>query len=277
MPKNTSPSFLTASFRIFDLSLGQMLWSRRTIFMALVVGGPILLSIGVRLAEAFGGAMQVNGRAVVGSAVFGTVIWAFFVRFTVPVLAVFYGTALIADEVEDKTITYLFTRPIPRGAVLFGKYLAYLVCTTLVVLPSVMIVYFLLVPGRGGSIAESFPQLLSDLVILFVVLAVYGALFSFVGAFFKRPVLLGLAYLFGWEPWVQIVPGYVKKFTVAYYLQALVPHTMPSDGGTASLLASFFNDAPTLPVSITMLAIICGGFLYLATRIVERREYVLEQ
>ena len=41
---------------------------------------------------------------------------AFYLRFSIPVLGVFYGTALIADEVEDKTITYLFTRPIPRGA-----------------------------------------------------------------------------------------------------------------------------------------------------------------
>ena len=53
-------------------------------------------------------------------------IWVFYLRFTVPVLGVFYGTSLMADEVEDKTITYLFTRPIRRGAVLFGKYLAYL-------------------------------------------------------------------------------------------------------------------------------------------------------
>ena len=43
-------------------------------------------------------------------------IWLLFVRFIVPVLGVFYGTALIADEVEDKTITYLFTRPIPAAA-----------------------------------------------------------------------------------------------------------------------------------------------------------------
>ena len=65
-----------------------------------------------------------------------------------PVLGVFYGTSLIADEVEDKTITYLFTRPIPRGAVLLGKYLAYLACTVLVVLPSVVLVYLLIVPMR---------------------------------------------------------------------------------------------------------------------------------
>ena len=67
-------------------------------------------------------------------------IWVFYLRFTVPVLGVFYGTSLIADEVEDKTITYLFTRPIPRGAVLVGKYLAYLACTVFVVLPSVVLV-----------------------------------------------------------------------------------------------------------------------------------------
>ena len=61
-----------------------------------------------------------------GPAIFGLMIWVFYLRFIVPVLGVFYGTSLMADEVEDKTITYLFTRPIPRGAVLVGKYLAYL-------------------------------------------------------------------------------------------------------------------------------------------------------
>ena len=90
--------------------------------------------------------LRVNGAAVDGGSIFGMMIWVFFLRFIVPVLGVFYGTSLMADEVEDRTITYLFTRPIRRGAVLVGKYLAYLVCTTLVVLPSVVLVYFLLVP-----------------------------------------------------------------------------------------------------------------------------------
>ena len=136
-----------ASRRVFDLSLGEMLWSRRTIFMALVVGGPVLLAVIVKGVEMFGmSALRVNGQRVAGFGIFGVMIWMLFLRFIVPVLGVFYGTALMADEVEDKTITYLFTRPIPRGAVLVGKYLAYLACTLLVVLPSVMIVYFLLVP-----------------------------------------------------------------------------------------------------------------------------------
>src|SRR6266550_3563046 len=91
-----TPSFGRSTMRIFDLSLGEMLWARRTLFMA--------------------------------------------------ALGVFYGTSLIADEVEDKTITYLFTRPIPRRSIVMGKYLAYVVCTTSVVLPSVMIAFLLMVP-----------------------------------------------------------------------------------------------------------------------------------
>ena len=34
-PSSAAPGFLTAALRVFDLSLGEMLWSRRTIFMAL--------------------------------------------------------------------------------------------------------------------------------------------------------------------------------------------------------------------------------------------------
>src|SRR5687767_14285138 len=153
--------------RVFNLSLGEMLWSRRTIFMALVVGAPVILALVLRIVESMGVApLRINSVRVDGAGIFGMMIWILYLRFIVPVLGVFYGTSLIADEVEDKTITYLFTRPVRRGAVLVGKYLAYLVCTTLVVLPSVMIVYFLLVPL--SEIGATFTQLVADLGILAV-------------------------------------------------------------------------------------------------------------
>jgi ABC-type transport system involved in multi-copper enzyme maturation permease subunit len=275
--RRTPPSFVTSAIRIFDLSLGLMLWSRRTIFMALVVAGPVLLAVLVRVMDALvGSSVWARGSPLSGPAAFGLMIWLFYMRFTVPVLAVFYGTALVADEVEDKTITYLFTRPIPRGAVLVGKYLAYLACTTLVVLPSVMIVYFLIVPRAGGTLAGSFLDLLEDLAILAVALAVYGALFAFVGAWFKRPLVIGLVFLFGWEQAVLVFPGYLKKLTVVHYLQALIPHAMPADN-TIGFLQTVFRDVPSLPVCATALATMLVGFLALAAWIVERKEYVLEQ
>jgi len=268
-------TYFGASKRVFDLSLGEMLWSRRTIFMGLVVAGPVLLALIVKGVELFGmSALRVNGQRVAGFGIFGVMIWMLFLRFIVPVLGVFYGTALMADEVEDKTITYLFTRPIPRGAVLVGKYLAYLACTLLVVLPSVMIVYFLLVPF--SQVPTTFDSLVIDLAMLALGLAVYGGVFAFVGAFFKRPLVIGLVFAFGWEQVVLALPGYLKQFTIAYYLQALVPHAMPTDG-VGSLLQGMFRETPPLAVCLAWLFTYLAVFLYLATRVVERKEYVLEQ
>src|SRR5262249_20594861 len=131
-------SFQDASLRIFGVSLGEMLWSRRTMYLVIVVGAPIVLAIVGRLLAAEGmAAMRVNGARVGGVSIFSTMIWVLFVRFTVPVLGAFYGTGIVADEVDDRTITYLFVRPIPRSAVVAGKYLAYLACTGLIVLPTV--------------------------------------------------------------------------------------------------------------------------------------------
>jgi len=275
MSERKAPSFITASTRVFELSLGEMLWSKRTIFMALVVGGPVILAIVVRLLQASGiPALRVNGARVGGSAMFGMMIWVLFVRFIIPVLGVFYGTALVADEVEDKTITYLFTRPIQRGAVLMGKYLAYLVCTALVVLPSVMIVYFMIVPF--SEVPSSFGLLVKDLGILAVGLAVYGALFALIGAVLKRPLVIGLIFAFGWEQMALLMPGYLKRFTLAHYVQALVPHAMPAEG-PASLLQAVFRDVPSAWTALFWLFFALVASLFLATRAIERREYVLEQ
>jgi ABC-2 type transport system permease protein len=271
----TLPSLFGAARRVFELSFGEMLWSRRTIFMALVVGGPVLLAVIFRAVESFGmPAMRVNGAPVAGASIFGVMIWMLYLRFIVPVLGVFYGTALMADEVEDKTLTYLFTRPIPRGAVLLGKYLAYLACTSLVVLPSVMLTYFLVVPF--GQVAGTFTSLVLDLAILGLGLAVYGAVFAYVGARFKRPLVSGLIFAFGWEQLALALPGYLRQFTVAHYLQALVPHALPSDSAL-SMIQGLFRQNPGATVAVSWLAAFLVGFLWLAMRTVSRREYVLEQ
>src|SRR5512145_2382698 len=120
-----APGVITSAFRIFDLSLGDMLWSRRTIFMALVVGAPVVIALMLRTLVALGAPLFEQTR-MTGPSIFGLMIFGLYLRFIVPVLEIFYGTSLIADEVEDKTITYLFTRPIRRSAVLTGKYIAYL-------------------------------------------------------------------------------------------------------------------------------------------------------
>jgi ABC-type transport system involved in multi-copper enzyme maturation permease subunit len=278
MSGKTSAGLGTSTLRIFELSLGQMLWSRRSVFLGLLVGGPVLLAVLIRLIRASTsfGRLSINGAEVAGPVLFGMMIWLLYVRFVVPVLGVFYGTALIADEVEDKTITYLFTRPIPRGAVLLGKYLAYLGCTSLLILPSVVLVYFLITPIGGGSIGRGFPSLVTDLALLAAGLAAYGAVFAWIGARLKRPLVVGLVFVLGWEPAIIVFPGYLKQFTVAYYLQGLVPHALPDDSSVLAIL-QLFRELPTAGSAIATLAGIVAAGLWFSMRLVERREYILEQ
>jgi len=231
-----------------------MVRSRRTLFIAIIVGGPVLLAVAGRMAGDASVSVTVNGGRLEGADVFDTIVWLLFLRFAVPVLGVWYGTSLIADEVEEKTITYLFTRPIRRGAVILGKYLAYLACTSTVVLAAVALVYAAVV--ARPSVPESF-DLARDLGILALGLAAYGALFTLMGAWLKRPLVSGLVFAFGWEQVALLVPGYLRRFTLAYHLQSVLRETAAATSSLLWLLA---------------VTAVC---LFLATRAVERREYVL--
>jgi ABC-type transport system involved in multi-copper enzyme maturation permease subunit len=245
------PPLLAPTRRIFQLALGEMLWARRTVFMAAAAGAPVLLAIVTRLALASGSSVLIiNGARVDRGATFGTAISVLYLRFIVPALGLFYGTSLIADEVEDKTITYLFTRPIARGAIVLGKYLAYLLCVVSVVLPSVALVFMVMVPFRDMGVL--FRVLVSDLGLITLGLAAYGAVFLWAGVSFKRPLVAGLVFIFGWEQIALTLPGYLRHLTIAYYLQ---PAT----------------------VSVTSLIVMIAAAVFVAMRTIERREYVLEQ
>jgi hypothetical protein len=115
-----------------------------------------------------------------------------------------------------------------------------------------------------------------DLGMVAVGLAAYGSLFAFVGTRLKRPLVAGLVFAFGWEPAVLLFPGYLKRLTVGYYMQALVTHEMPQDSAI-SLLMQVFREMPGIWTSLAALAIIVAATLWLAGRTVEQREYVLEQ
>ena len=246
----TAP-LLPSTRRVFDLALGQMLWARRTTLLVLAAGAPVLLALVTRLTLSTGSAVvQINGRQIESETVFSTAITLLYLRFIVPAIGVFYGTSLIADEVEDKTITYLFIRPIPRGAIVLGKYLAYILCVTAVVLPSAAVVFMVMVPFQ--DMAPLFGSFVGDLRVLALGLAAYGAVFLWAGALFRRPLVGGLLFVFGWEQLAAVLPGYLGRLTIAHYLQA----------DTISVAA-------LLGTTIAALG--------LAMRTIQRREYLLDQ
>src|SRR6185436_2130101 len=91
------------------------------------------------LGSAFGTAFMLSGIAqqeVTGFSLTSFIIVNGYVHVLLLVVTLFYGTALVSDELEDKTITYLFIRPVSKSTIYLGKYLAYLVAAGLLLLPS---------------------------------------------------------------------------------------------------------------------------------------------
>ena len=83
-------------------------------------------------------------------------------------------------------------------------------------------------------------------------------------------------FVFGFEQLALVIPGYIRHLTVSFYLQSLVPHAVMGEG-VLSLLQSLVQQKASLPVAVTMLVVIGVAFVFLAMRVIARREYVLEQ
>jgi ABC-type transport system involved in multi-copper enzyme maturation permease subunit len=205
---------------------------------------------------------------------YGVVVALYYVRNALPLAALFYAVSLVADEVEDKTVTYLFTRPLSRASILLGKFLAYLATGLTLALPSLVISFFLLMTADGGrGLAAAVPHLFRDGGVLALTLASYGALFTLFGVTLRRPVIPGLLFLFVWEL-LAMLPGYLPRFTLTTYLRSLTAHRPPDEG-----LAEVFGFGPTLPALLCLetLAALIAVFLGGAFWIFSRKEYVLEQ
>jgi len=258
--------FLRAARAVFDLSLEGMVWSRRSLLMVALLFGPALLALAVRIA------LTRLPPRVGAFDLYGLMIAFVYVRNALPLAALFYATALISDEVEGKTITYLLTRPIQRVSILAGKFAAYLVTTLSLALPAVVITFFVLNTIRGWSgIGALVPELFRDMGVMILTLVVYGAFFTLMGVLLRRPVIPGLLFLFVWELLAN-APGYLPRFTITAYLRSLIHHRPPDEG-----LAEIF--AQVLPTALCLEAV--GGmivvFLAGAAWIFSTREYVLDQ
>ena len=259
--------FLPAARGIFTLSLDGMVWSRRSLMMAILLGLPMVFAAGYRIFLASKLAAHMSGFDL-----YGVMVAFYYVRNVLPLAALFYGTALIADEVEGKTLTYLLTRPIRREAILTGKYAAYLVTTLCLTLPAVVITFFLLATARGFSgVGAAVPDLFRDLGVMALSLAVYGAFFTLIGVSLRRPVIPGLLFLFVWELAANL-PGYLPRFTITAWLRSLVRHR-PAQEGLAEMFGQVLPAALCLEVLAGMLVV----FLALALWILSTREYVMEQ
>lgn len=96
-------------------ALRDLVTIRRAAVAAVLVLGPACVGLVIRI----GTRAEFDGVAAYGALasllVFG---------FVLPILAVVFGTGAVSQEIEQRTIVYLLTRPIARWRILLVKYIA---------------------------------------------------------------------------------------------------------------------------------------------------------
>lgn len=131
-----------------------------------------------------------------------------------------FTTAIVSQEVEQRTIVYLLTRPIERWKLLLLRFAA-----SVIVVAGLGILAAVLTSLGAGNGA----LLLNDVKALILGAFAYGSLFLLISLLFNRSMIICLLFAFGWETSVPNMPGDLYRVSIFSHLQAVAQH--PSDSG----------------------------------------------
>lgn len=254
---------------VFRLCLAVLLRSRRTVIMGLLCLFPVLATtVGTLLI--LGG---IDEKELTGFSLASYIFVYGYTNVLLAAITLFYGTALISDEVDDKTITYLFMRPVSKTVLYVGKYLAYVAAAALLLLPSAALCFVIaMTADPAGEAARHLPIYLQDLAVLALGLLAYGGLYALIGTVSSRPIYVGVAFAILWESVVTFIPGYLSKMTIKHYLLSLLPHAVSQRG-----VLSFFESTTPGYVAVPVLLGLSAALVAFGAYVFRNKEYVLEQ
>lgn len=238
--------------------------SKRTRAFILLSLIPVVLMLIMRIMETAG-----SLDAAASADFFAKVMLVLYFQLLIPVLALFFGSTIVNEELDNKTLVYLTAVPVRRRTILLGKYLAAFLQAVLLVGCGFLLCFLAASITRLGK-AAAWEELAVFLGTALLALFCYSALFTAAGAFMKKSILIGLFFVFGWESVVQYFPGVTQKFTIIHWIKSLLP-VPPGEGG---FLIFQLQPSPALESVVVLLA---AGllFLFLAVFIFERKEYIL--
>jgi ABC-2 type transport system permease protein len=249
---------------LFRGALRDLVQPKRLLAAMPMVALPALLAVLWRLVARAG---RFDGEAayalLAGGLLFG---------FTLVILSVLFGTGVVAQELEQRTIVYLLTRPVARARILLAKFLGALVG----IIGTTWCAAALLVLATFGIAGWTRTEVRQDLLVLPLGALAYGSLFLFVATTLRRPLIYGLFFAFGWESWVPVMPGQFKNVSIITYLRVLADHPRPDDeeGNLVNMLASLNPTTVSPEHARLVLLMLSAVALSAALWVFSRREYV---
>ncbi|MCA8942668.1 MAG: ABC transporter permease [Planctomycetes bacterium] len=248
-------------FAVAQLHLRQMFAGSRRWLLLVCMAIPLPILTLIRTQGEFRSPVEEQ----VQTSVFLYAIYAL----ALPALAsMLYGTSIIGAEVQNQTLTYLFTRPIARWRVLMGKYLANV--GILVALTTLSLTIGWAIVG-----AVSAQNLAAIAVATVFATATYNAVFALLGSIFTRRALIaGLAYLGVSEIALAWAPTFGRNFTAQYHMRSIAFELSDLEGMLRSELRALVSEVTT-PVAVASVLSLCAVALIATCWITTSREFAL--
>jgi len=131
--------------------------------------------------------------------------------------AAIFATGVVSQEVEQKTIVYLLTRPVPRPVLILARTLAASVTVSIVGILSAI--------GTALGTRATFGELFfRDCSALILGSFAYCALFVLVSLLINKSMVINLIFAFGYEAAVPKMPGDIYKVSINSYLMSIASH-----------------------------------------------------
>ncbi len=247
--------------------LGSMLYSRRMLSCLALASAPPLLAY-------FAGAHED------GFEVLAWISLLFTLQVVAPFIGLIMGSTVIAEEVENRTLTYVFTRPIQRAAFFCGRLGATLgVSALLLVASSGALVW----TARATAAAPEriHPDLITRFLFASVLAtALYALLSAGLGVFFKRAMIIALGYAFAVEGFLANIPGSSQKLSLQFYLRGILTGLGEQEQGPEAAAwreIPLIERADFLPpdACVLRLLVLFTLLLVFCTWAIRRRQFVL--
>jgi len=148
-----------------------------------------------------------------------------YIQFIVLYACMLFGSSLFVEEEEQRTMTYIISRPVSNLEIVFYKYVGFVI-SVFVVLVIPLIINFGIICLRTpyGDTSNFMFELGQFIGLLFVAVAAWGAFFMFLGIYLKKYALMaGLLYALFWETFISNIPTSIRLGTVNHYVRSIAP------------------------------------------------------
>jgi ABC-2 type transport system permease protein len=205
---------------LFWLTLRQQSRGRRLLLLSVLFALPVVVA----------GLTRYNLPKTRNSTLEFVLLFTLFPHALLPLAALWYGSGMIQDEIEDQTLTYLLVRPVRRWAIYLAKLLATVLITGLLATIFCLATYAAIYVNDAGVSKERIAvRALQTAALFALALCAYCSLFGCLSLFFRRSLMLGVVYIGVFEGFIANIPFVVRDVTVMYYFRLLVTRWLHAD------------------------------------------------